>query len=77
VEQRPQRRAQQETYLTALPALKTKLALVLRDLSISEALAAVGKAAGVQITLVKGSLDRSARVLMLSGVMPFCWNACL
>ena len=54
------RQAQQETYVAALPALETKLKLVLRDQSIAEALAAIGKAAGLRIELVKGSLEDAA-----------------
>jgi Ca-activated chloride channel family protein len=54
------RQQQQEAWSEDMPALQKKLALVLRDRSIPEALAAIGAAAGVQITLMEGSLADAA-----------------
>ena len=51
---------QQEAWGTALPALQKKLALVLRDQSIEEALAAVGKAAGLEFDILAAGLADAA-----------------
>jgi hypothetical protein len=43
--------------IKAMPALATRLDLVLRDQPVAEALDAIAKAAGVKVQLVPGSLD--------------------
>jgi len=52
-----------ESRASELPALKTKLDLVIRDRSIADALRDIGRAAGVRIELISGSLE-DARALM-------------
>jgi len=47
----------------AVPGLDNPVDLILRDQSIAEALAAVGRAAGFPITLLDGSVEDAARVL--------------
>lgn len=48
-----------------LPGLDKTLDLVVRDLAIAEALAAVAKAAGLKVNLVPGSADDAAAILGL------------
>jgi len=54
---------QVEAWTKQSDALSKKLDLVLRDLSIGEALAAVGKAAGLEVQLLKGSDEDAAEIL--------------
>jgi hypothetical protein len=54
---------QLQQWTKELPQLNQKLDLVLRDRSIAEALAAVGQAAGVKITLTDGSVQDASSLL--------------
>lgn len=47
-----------------LPALGKRVDLVLRDLSISEAISAIEQAAGIKIRLIPGSVDDAAAMLV-------------
>jgi len=51
-----------KTWAEALPALDKRLDLVIRDQSLAGALADVGKAAGLKVSLLPGSLEDAAAV---------------
>jgi Ca-activated chloride channel family protein len=52
-----------EAWKKQAPSLSKKLDLVLRDLSVDEALAAISKAAGLKIRLLEGSAEDASEVL--------------
>jgi Ca-activated chloride channel family protein len=52
-----------EAWAARLPQLKSKLDLVIRDQSLSEALAQIGRAAQLEVRLLDGSLDDSAAIV--------------
>jgi Ca-activated chloride channel family protein len=63
-----QRRAERIAgWIKARPALDKKLDLVLRDVSIADALAQIGKAAGVDVKLLEGSVADAASLSTAGG----------
>ncbi|HUE69960.1 MAG TPA: VWA domain-containing protein, partial [Pirellulaceae bacterium] len=52
-----------EEWTAAFPPLKTKLDLVLRDVSLTDALKQVSAAAKIDVQLVEGSLDDAAKLV--------------
>jgi len=52
-----------EDWAAKLPSLQTKLDLVLRDVTLADALAQVGKAAGIDIRLLEGSVDDASALV--------------